>query len=117
MFCYLEYSILFCTPVAIIGGGLLYVIVPHESHGRLGVVQITPVSPLVGFGVELLMTLAVTLTVLSCTEGGQTTVDHPASIVIGLVVTACHLFAVIKMLLGNIQYDKSVRKTILLYII
>lgn len=53
-------------------------------------------SPLVGFGVELLMTLALTLTALSCTEGGQTTVDHPASIVIGLVVTACHLFAVIK---------------------
>lgn len=75
-------------------------------------------SPLVGFGVELLMTLALTLTALSCTEGGQTTVDHPASIVIGLVVTACHLFAVIKSLLSNIQYDKSVKKNIiLLYII
>lgn len=81
---------------AIIGAGLLYVIVPYENHGLLGVVQVTPVSPLVGFGVELLMTLALTLTALSCTEGGQTTVDHPASIVIGLVVTACHLFAVIK---------------------
>ena len=86
---------------AIIGAGLLYVIVPHENHGQLGVVQIMPVAPLVGFGVELLMTLALMLTVLTCTEGGQTTVDHPASIVIGLVVTACHLFAVIKTLLGN----------------
>ena len=86
-------------------------IVPHESHGQLGVVQIMPVSPLVGFGVELLMTLALTLTVLTCTEGGQITVDHPTSIVIGLVVTACHLFAVnMKTLLGNVQYDKSVRK-------
>lgn len=86
---------------AIIGAGLLYVIVPYESRGLLGVAQITPVSPLVGFGVELLMTLALMLTVLMCTDGGQTTVDRPASIVIGLVVTACHLFAVIKTLLGN----------------
>ena len=86
---------------AIIGAGLLYVIVPHESRGWLGVAQVTTVSPLVGFGVELLMTLALTLTVLTCTEGGQTTVDHPASIVIGLAVTACHLFAVIRTLFGN----------------
>jgi len=94
----MEYCIVLYT--AIIGGGLLYVIVPYESHGQLGVVHIciTPASPLVGFGVELLMTLAMTLTVLSCTEGGQTTVDRPASIVIGLVVTACHLCAVTKTL-------------------
>ncbi|KAL9968298.1 hypothetical protein ACROYT_G026655 [Oculina patagonica] len=79
---------------AIIGAGLLHVIVPYESRGLLGVTQIKPVSPFVGFGVELLMTLAVTLTVLACSDGGHTTVDRPASIVIGLVVTACHLFAV-----------------------
>ena len=86
---------------AITGAGLLFVIVPHESRGRLGVVQVTSVPPLVGFGVELLMTLVLTLTVLTCTEGGQTTIDRPASIVIGLAVTACHLFAVIRTLLGN----------------
>ena len=85
---------------AIIGAGLLHAIVPYESRGLLGVPQIQTVSPYVGFGVELLMTLAVALTVLTCTDGGRTTVDHPASIVIGLVVTACHLFAVIKTTFG-----------------
>ncbi|KAJ7391799.1 Aquaporin-4 [Desmophyllum pertusum] len=58
---------------AIIGAGLLYIIVPYESRGLLGVTQIQPVSTLVGFGVELLMTLAVTLTVLMCADGGHTT--------------------------------------------
>ena len=47
------------------------------------------------------MTLAVTLTVLACADGGHTTIDRPASIVIGLVVTACHLFAVIKTTLSG----------------
>ena len=86
---------------AIIGAGLLYIIVPYESRGLLGVTQIQPVSTLVGFGVELLMTLAVTLTVLMCADGGHTTVDRAASIMMGLVVTACHLFAVIKTTLVN----------------
>lgn len=90
-----KFSIVFLY-AAIIGAGLLHVIVPYESRGLLGVPQIKTVSPYVGFGVELLMTLAVVFTVLTCTDGGHTTVDCPASIVIGLVVTACHLFAVIK---------------------
>ena len=78
-----------------IGAGLLYVIVPSESHGLLGMTQMKQVSPLAGFGVELLMMFIVTLTVLSCTDGGQRTIDHSASLVIGLAVIACHLFGVI----------------------
>ena len=54
-----------------------------------------PVLPLVAFGVELLMTFIVTLTVLTSTDGGHRTVDHSSSVVIGLAVTACHLFGVI----------------------
>ena len=81
---------------AVTGAGLLYVIIPQESSGLLGVTQIQSVSPFVGFGVELLMMLAVMLTVLMCTDGGHTTVDHAAAAVIGQVVAACHLFAVIK---------------------
>lgn len=80
---------------AVIAAGLLYIIVPYESHGLLGVTQMKPVESLVGFGVELLMTFIVTLIVLTCTDGGHRVVDHSASMVIGLAVTACHLFGVI----------------------
>lgn len=84
---------------ALVASGLLYVIVPYESHGLLGMTQVKPVSPLVAFGVELLMTFTVTLTVLTCTDGGHRTVDHSSSVVIGLAVTACHFFGVIILLI------------------
>ena len=86
---------------AVIGAGLLYAIVPYESHGLLGMTQMKQVPPLVGFGVELLMTIAVTLTVLESTEGGHRTVDHSACVVIGLAVIVCHLFGVI-IIINNI---------------
>ena len=90
-FDYLSHCSIFS---ALIGAGLLYVIVPYENHGLLGVTQTRPVSPLVGFGVELLMTFVVTVTVLTRSEGGHRTVDQSASVVIGLAVTVCHLFGV-----------------------
>lgn len=61
-----------------------------------------PVSPLAGFGVELLMTFVVTLTVLTSSEGGHRTVDQSASVVIGLAVTVCHLFGVILLLIHSV---------------
>lgn len=72
-------------------------IVPYESHGLLGVSHMKSVAPLVGFGVELLTSLVVMLTVLTCTDGGERALDTSASLVIGAAVTACHLFAVIVM--------------------
>ncbi|CAH3120685.1 unnamed protein product [Porites lobata] len=78
---------------AVIGAGLLYLIVPYESHGLLGVSHMKSVAPLVGFGVELLTSLVVMLTVLTCTDGGKRALDTSASLVIGAAVTACHLFA------------------------
>ena len=87
---------------ALIGAGLLYVVVPYENHGLLGVTHIMPVSPLVGFGVELLMTFVVTLTVLTSSEGGHRTVDQSASMVIGLAVSVCHLFGVILLLIHSV---------------
>ncbi|XP_022800502.1 lens fiber major intrinsic protein-like [Stylophora pistillata] len=77
---------------AVSGAGLLYVIIPEESSVHLrGKIQ--SVSPWAGFGVELLLTVAVMLTVLMCTEKGHTIVDRAASVVFGQVVAACHLFA------------------------
>lgn len=86
---------------AVIGAGLLFLIVPYESHGLLGVSHMKSVAPLVGFGVELLTSLVVMLTVLTCTctDGGERALDTSASLVIGAAVTACHLFAVIVIIL------------------
>ena len=84
---------------AVIGAGLLYLIVHYESHGLLGVSHMKSVAPLVGFGVELLTSLVVMSTVLTCTDGGERALDTSASLVIGAAVTTCHLFAVIVMIL------------------
>ena len=91
---------------AVSGAGLLYVIIPEESSVHLrGKIQ--SVSPWAGFGVELLLTVAVMLTVLMCTEKGHTIVDRAASVVFGQVVAACHLFAVIETLhCGNNQWSE-----------
>ncbi|XP_068670841.1 aquaporin AQPAe.a-like [Montipora foliosa] len=77
---------------AVIGAGLLYFIVPSESHEYLGMTLVKPVSCLTGCGVEVLMTTVVTLTVLHTSDGGQRTIDYSASVVIGLAVSVCHLF-------------------------
>ena len=87
-------SLFFFYFPAVIGAGLLYLIVPYGSHGLLGVSHMKSTAPLVGFVVELLTSLVVMLTMLTCTDGGERALDTSASLVIGAAVTACHLFAV-----------------------
>lgn len=81
---------------AVIGAGLLYFIIPDDNHEYLGVTLVRPVSCLTGCGVEVVMTTALTLTVLLTSDGGQTSVDSSACMVIGMAVSVCHLFGVIK---------------------
>ncbi|XP_015779050.1 PREDICTED: aquaporin-2-like [Acropora digitifera] len=81
---------------AVIGAGLLYFVVPDDNREYLGVTRMRSVSCLTGCGVEVLMTAALTLTVLLTSDGGQRTIDSSACMVIGMAVSACHLFGVIK---------------------
>jgi len=90
-------SQLFCFSFeAVIGAGLLYFVVPDDNREYLGVTRVRSVSCLTGCGVEVLMTAALTLTVLLTSDGGQRTIDSSACMVIGTAVSVCHLFGVIK---------------------
>ena len=86
---------------AVSGAGLLFLCVPPESRGWLGVTQIVasshngPVSTMVGCAVEFVTTFVFVHTVLVCTEGGSIIADRLVALMLGLAVTACHLFGVI----------------------
>jgi len=83
----------------LVGGGLLYAVVPEGVRGRegLGTTGIASnVSLGQAFGIEFLITMVLVLVVFGAAadEHNSPSVKGSAPLAIGLSITACHLFAI-----------------------
>lgn len=81
---------------ATVGAAILKGLTPVEVQGTLGSTTLHPgLTPFQGFGVELLITCVLVLTVFaSCDPNRNDLANGSAPLAIGLAVTLCHLFAV-----------------------
>lgn len=87
---------------AMIGAGILLGLTPESQQGMLGVNRLRgSVTDAQGFGVELLITFVVVLTVLASLDEKRTDLHGSAPLTIGLAVALGHLFAV-----SMINFDK-----------
>ena len=78
---------------AIAGAAILKYTVPNE--GTIGTSQLgRHVSVLEGFGIELLITFVLVLTVFSCVDPGRTDKGGSIPLTIGISIAMCHLWAV-----------------------
>lgn len=74
---------------------LMLVFTPSAQRGALGTTSLSGgVTPAMGFGIELCITMVLVLTVFATCDSKRT--DHGGSfpLIIGLSVTMCHLWAV-----------------------
>jgi len=68
---------------------------PASLHGGLGATTLNvALSKEQGFGVEMVITFVLVLTVFACCDANRTDLNGSAPLTIGLSVTLCHLFAV-----------------------
>lgn len=80
---------------AMIGAGILLGLTPENQQGMLGVNKLRGnVTDAQGFGVELMITFVVVLTVLASLDEKRTDLHGSAPLTIGLAVALGHLFAV-----------------------
>ena len=78
---------------AIAGAAILKYTVPNE--GTIGTSQLANnVSVGEGFGIELLITFVLVLTVFSCVDPGRTDKGGSIPLTIGISIAMCHLWAV-----------------------
>jgi aquaporin-4 len=80
---------------SIAGAGLLKALTPPEQHGGLGTTTLAAgVTPAMGFGIEMCITMCLVLTVFATCDNKRS--DHGGSfpLQIGLSVTMGHLWAV-----------------------
>jgi aquaporin-4 len=82
---------------AVAGAAVLAGLTPVALHGQLGLTTVNPeLTKEQGFGVELIITFVLVLTVFACCDSNRTDLNGSAPLTIGLSVTLCHLFAVSK---------------------
>lgn len=80
---------------AMAGAGILVGLVPEQRRGSLGNTGLGPgVTAEQGFGIELMITFVLVLTVFGVCDERRIDVKGSAPLAIGLSITACHLFAV-----------------------
>ncbi|CAL8131577.1 unnamed protein product [Orchesella dallaii] len=80
---------------AILGSLILYVVTPEADQGSLGATYPRDgLSVGQAFGIELVITMVLVLTVFGVCDENRTDVKGSAPLAIGLSITACHLFAV-----------------------
>ena len=80
---------------AVAGAGILKGLTPAEVQASLGATTIdSSLTTLQGFGVELLITFVLVLTVFASSDSYRNDLKGSAPLSIGLSVAVCHLFAV-----------------------
>lgn len=80
---------------AMVGAGILLGLTPENQQAMLGVNRLRgSVTDAQGFGVELMITFIVVLTVLASLDEKRTDLHGSAPLTIGLAVALGHLFAV-----------------------
>lgn len=80
---------------AVAGAAALAGLTPMALHGGLGTTTVSSaLTKQQGFGVEVVITFVLVLTVFACCDSKRTDLNGSAPLTIGLSVTLCHLFAV-----------------------
>ena len=80
---------------AVAGLAALAGLTPAALHGGLGTTTVdAALTKQQGFGVEVVITFVLVLTVFACCDSQRTDLNGSAPLTIGLSVTLCHLFAV-----------------------
>jgi len=80
---------------AITGSAIAYGLTPDAARGELGAVGLgRGVTPVQGFGLELVFTTVLVLFVLSITDDNKQVDTYAVVLGIGVCITVCHLFLV-----------------------